>query len=195
VEGGREGIVAIVTGQAGSGKTTIVRATCELIAHRTGQQVVQLELDDFIFGVIDPSCVSDPTAPPDPARLSTALQMTAAACLAGASSSGWVVLDGFVREHSLEYLRANLPISMTYGLEALLGTCWERNEGRDPVDRLPQAMFDRLWSRFDVADRDDICWLDSTLPVDTLAEQLATRLVALGSEPAGWLPPGGLDAR
>jgi len=178
VEGARAGIIALVTGPPGAGKTTVVRAACELIVRRTHERTVHLEFDDFSFGVTDPDGDLEH-------KLQTGLQMAAAASRAGAASSGWLVLEGFFSpRHWLDYLRSELPVAATFGLSAPENTCRARNEGRPDDDRLSPAVFDSIYGRLDTRpgdDSPDIRWLDTTLPVETVAEQLATELIQLAA--------------
>ena len=63
-------------------------------------------------------------------------------------------------------------------------TCRARNEGRPDDDRLPEDVFDSIYRRLDTRPGDDspgIRWLDTTLPVETVAEQLATELIELAA--------------
>jgi tRNA uridine 5-carbamoylmethylation protein Kti12 len=175
-----QGMIVLVTGPPGAGKSTVVRAACELIASRTQQQTIQLEFDDLIVGVIDPSAYLTPR------REQAGLEMTVTAALTGARHSSWLVLEGCFNRRRLEHLRAHLPVAATYGLSAPLDTCWERNEGRDAIIRLSKDEFDQLLERLDVRPGDDlseISWLDTTLPVETLANQLATELIELAGTP------------
>ncbi len=174
----REGIIALVTGPPGAGKTTVVRAACELIVRQTQQRAVHLEFDDFVYGVNDPSGLLE-------SRVQTGLQMAVAASRAGAASSGWLVLEGFFSpRHWLEHLQSHLPVLATFGLNAPRETCWARNEVRGDDDRLPEAVFEAVYGRLDVSPSDDLPdmrWLDTTLPLEPVAEQLATELILLAS--------------
>jgi tRNA uridine 5-carbamoylmethylation protein Kti12 len=175
-----QGLIVLVTGPPGAGKSTVVRAACELIAQRTQQQTIQLEFDDLIVGVIDPSAYFTPR------RERAGLEMTAAAALTGAKSCGWLVLEGCFTRRRLDHLLACLPIAAIYGLNAPRDTCWERNEERDALIRLSKDAFDELVDRLDVWPEDELCditWLDTTLPVDTLADRLATDLIELTGTP------------
>lgn len=175
-----QALIALVTGPPGAGKSTVVRAACELIAQRTGQQTVQLEFDDLFVGVIDPDAFLTPR------REEAALEMTVSAALSGAGFCGWLVLEGCFNRRRLDHLRARLPVAAVYGLNAPRDTCWERNEGRDAIIRLSRDAFDALMGRLDLWPGDDlneISWLDTTLPVETLADRLATELIELAGAP------------
>src|SRR5712692_2305611 len=98
-------VIALVTGPPGAGKSTVVRAACELIMRRTQQRTVQLEFDDLLFGVIDPAGLLEP------GREQTALEMAATAAVTGAASCGWLVLEGCLSRRRLDHLRAHLHVS------------------------------------------------------------------------------------
>ena len=158
-----------------AGKSTVVRAACELVGQRTGLSTVHL-VDDFAYGVSVPAGDLE-------SRVQIGLEMAAAASRAGAASSGLLVLEGFFApRHWLDYLRSHLPVSATFALTAPHDTCRARNDGRPDDDRLPEPVFDAVYGRLEARpweDVPDMRWLDTTLPVETVAEQLAAELVSL----------------
>ncbi|MGH2872013.1 MAG: AAA family ATPase [Solirubrobacteraceae bacterium] len=144
---GRKGLVLIITGPPGSGKTTVADA----VAARHGR-AAHVESDCFFRFII--SGFVEPWKPAAQAQNALVMGVVVEAAAGYANAGYFTIIDGIIiSQHFLQTIYDRLQV---YGLEvayvvlgASLGTCLDRSIGRASHPLGDREAVKSLWHRFE----------------------------------------------